>query len=456
MNNRKWMILVLAILVAIAIWFAISTQDKKTGATEMGASADYDIEFELDSEDVFHVATKIRVTNDSDEAFEDIGFYFVPNALNPEETADFYQDSAESEIEAVSGWGVEMPYSLKNNELLVELHSPLQSGESETIDISYSLKLPKGALRLSQDERNFHLAQWYPMLAQYDGGWDIQDFDLTGESYHTGFGSFTVSYSLPQEFLVASSAEDGVVQASSSGTVQGDRIKDFYMALLNPAQWLHETVQADGTDIRLFMPLDQELLDKSAEIAQSAFAFFEETIGDNPFPEIDIIGNYGNMEYPNIVEVGADQDSIDTVLVHEIAHQWFYYIVGNDPFEDAWLDESITEFAASLFLTDYYGDEAYGFNSAEMALLSEEPEKYTNLPLNEYSDYRYVSTVYGEAPLRLRDFFAERGGQEEALAFLSAYYTEFQFKFLNTEDFKVFFEDYFEGEQSEFLDDWLK
>lgn len=456
MNNRKWMILVLGILVAIAIWFAIATEDKKTGATEMGASADYDIEFELDSEDVFHVATKIRVTNDSDEAFEDIGFYFVPNALNPEETADFYQDSAESEIEAVSGWGVDMPYSLKNNELLVELHSPLQPGESETIDISYSLKLPKGSLRLSQDERNFHLAQWYPMLAQYDGGWNIQDFDLTGESYHTGFGSFTVSYSLPQEFLVASSAEDGVVQASSSGTVQGDRIKDFYMALLNPAQWLHETVQADGTDIRLFMPLDQELLDKSAEIAQSAFAFFEETIGDNPFPEIDIIGNYGNMEYPNIVEVGADQDSIDTVLVHEIAHQWFYYIVGNDPFEDAWLDESITEFAASLFLTDYYGDEAYGFNSAEMALLSEEPEKYTNLPLDEYSDYRYVSTVYGEAPLRLRDFFAERGGQDEALAFLAAYYEEFQFKFLNTEDFKAFFEEYFEGDQKEFLDSWLK
>ena len=162
------------------------------------------------------------------------------------------------------------------------------------------------------------------------------------------------------------------------------------------------------------------------------------------------------MEYPNIVEVGADEASIDTVLVHEIAHQWFYYIVGNDPFEDAWLDESITEFASSMFLTDYYGDEAYGYSSAEMAMLSTNPEKYTNLPLDEYTDSRYVSTIYGEAPLRLRDFFAERGGQEEALAFLAAYYAEFQFGFLNTEDFKVFFEDYFEGDQSEFLENWLK
>ncbi|HSP23259.1 MAG TPA: M1 family metallopeptidase [Planococcus sp. (in: firmicutes)] len=456
MNRKRWVILVFSLLLAIAIWVAIATQEKKVNATEMGASAVYDIELELDSEDVFHVAAKIKVTNDSDTAFEDIGFYFIPNALNPDETSDFYQDSAESEIEEILGTDGVMPYSLENNELLIELHSPLQPGESETIDVGYTLKLPEGGLRLSQEERNFYLAQWYPMLAQFDDGWVIQDFDLTGESYHTGFGEFKVTYRLPQDFFVATSAEDGTVQASSSGTVQGEKIKDFYMALLNPAQWLHETVGVDGTDIRLFMPLDQELLDESAQVAQAAFAFFEETIGVNPFPELDIIGNDGYMEYPNIVEVGADQASIDTVLVHEIAHQWFYFIVGNNPFEDAWLDESITEFASSLFLTDFYGDEAYGFNSAEMAMLSTDPKKYTNLPLSEFSDPEYVSTVYGEAPIRLRDFFAERGGQEEALAFLAAYYTEFQFKFLNTEDFKVFFEGYFEGDQSEFLDSWLK
>ena len=456
MNRRRWIVLGLALIAALVIWIVLATQDDKDGVTEMGASAVYDIELELDSEDVFHIAAKIDVTNDSDVPFEDIGFYFVPNALNPEETDDFYQESAESEIEAVSDGDANLPYSLENNELLVELQSPLQPGESEKIEISYSLQLPKGGLRLSQDERNFYLAQWYPMLAQYDGGWDIQDFDLTGESYHTGFGEYTVAYDLPQEYFVATSAEDGAVQPSSSGTVQGEQIKDFYLALLNPAQWLHDTVQTGSTEMRLFMPLDQEVLESSAKVAQAAFAFFEKSIGDNPFPELDIIGNDGYMEYPNIIEVGADLDSIDSVLVHEIAHQWFYFIVGNDPFEDPWLDESITEFAAALFLVEYYGDEAYAFNSAEMAMLSARPEKYTNLPLDEYSDPRYVSTVYGEAPLILRNFFADRGGQEEALAFLSAYYTEFQFRFLNTEDFKVFFEDYFEGDQSEFLDSWLK
>lgn len=455
-TKKRMLIFVAVLLLIAAIWIFNTGQSHKRNATEMGASAVYDINLELDSKDIFHITAHINVTNDSEMPFQDIGFYFVPNALNQEETADFFQDSAEAVIQKVSGREGTLPYSLENNKLLVELEKPLQSGSSEEIEIVYSLKLPENGLRLSQVERNFYLAQWYPMLAQYDKGWNIQDFDLTGESYHTGFGEFSVRYTLPREFLVASSAEDGEVLPASSGTMQGAQIKDFYLALLNPDQWLHKTVEVDDTKLRLFMPLDQELLDESGDVAQAAFSFFKEEIGDNPFLELDMIGNDGFMEYPNIIEVGSEQHLIDTVLVHEIAHQWFYFIVGNNPFEDAWLDESITEFASAVFLTDYYGDDSYGFHSAEMAMQFEKPEKYTNLPLDEYSDARYVSTVYGEAPIRLRDFFAERGGQAEALAFLSAYYQEFQFEFLNTEDFKVFFEDYFEGDQSGFLDDWLK
>lgn len=456
LNKKIWILLVAVLLLAAAIWKVNATLNTKNNATDMGASAVYDLNVELDNEDVFHITANIDVTNESGEAFQDIGFYFVPNALNPEDTENFFQESADATIERISGTNGDMPYRLENNELLVELENTLAPGSSETIDIAYSLKLPANGMRLSQVEQNFYLAQWYPMLAQYDNGWDIEDFDLTGESYHTGFGTYTVAYTLPQQFLVASSAEDGDVKPTSSGIVQGDQIKDFYLALLNPDQWLDQTVEAGDTSLRLFMPLDQELLDESADVAQAAFEFFEKEIGDNPFSELDIIGNDGFMEYPNIIEVGSQRGLIDTVLVHEVAHQWFYFIVGNDPFEDAWLDESITEFASALFLTDYYGDESYAYKSAEMAKQFEKPEKYTNLALNKFSDARYLSTVYGEAPLRLRDFFAERGGQEEALAFLAAYYEEFEFEFLNTKQFKQFFEAYFEGDQSEFLDEWLK
>lgn len=445
-----------AAMIALAIWYFYFKENGAEGSTDMGASASYSIDLALNEADEFRIKALIDVVNETQVPFEDIGFYFVPNALNPDEIPELPQDSAEAAIASIEVDGNASEYELVNNELLVELAEPLEPGDSASVEVDYSLKLPENGMRLSQDGNNFFLAQWYPMLAQFDNGWDIEPFDMDGESYHTGFGAFRVDYRLPQAYYVASSAADGALEPAESGTVQGDRIKDFYLAFMDPGEWIHETVPVEGADLRLFMPENPDLLEESAVMAEAAYVFFEERIGENPFPELDIIGNDGYMEYPNAIEVATSWEALDSVLVHEIAHQWFYYIVGNDPFEEAWLDESITEFAASLFLSDYYGDEAYGFSSAEDAANSFRQEKYANLPLDEYASAQYVSTVYGAAPLTLRNFFADRGGQEEALAFLSAYYAEFQFDYVDTKKFRRFFENYFEGDQSEFLDSWLK
>jgi len=455
-NRILWLVLVLAAILMAAVLFFFMRGGEPKGSTDMGASAAYKLDLQLDEQNRFQISANIDVLNESEETFENLGFYMIPNAINPEDIPELDQAAAEITIGSVKRENEELPYSLENNELLVELKSGLEPGASEKITIDYILKLPENGMRLSQDGDNYFLAQWYPMLAQYDGGWDIQDFAMTGESYHTGFGDFEVSYTLPKEYLVASSATEGKVQPASAGAVKGEQIKDFYLAFLNTEQWLHESVEVNDTVLRLFMPMDMEFLDKNIEMANAAYAYFEKHIGDNPYPELDIIANDGYMEYPNVIEVASTWEALDEVLVHEIAHQWFYFIVGNDPYEDAWLDESITEFTASVFLSDYYQDENYGFNSAEMSANAYRTETYANLPMNEYSEYEYVSTVYGKAPLLLRDFFNERGGQVEAMEFLSAYYKEFQFEYVNTPVFKEFFTDYYGEEHSEFLDSWLE
>lgn len=459
-KRKLWPVLALAailVIAAAAIFFLLRDDDgNEKGSTEMGASAEYKLDLRMDEQNRFQIAADIKVLNESAETFEDLGFYLIPNAINPDDLPELSQASAEIAVESVKRGNEDLPYSLDNNKLLVELDNGLEPEGSEEITIAYTLKLPENGMRLSQDGDNFFLAQWYPMLAQYDNGWDIQDFDMNGESYHTGFGDFEVSYALPKEYLVASSAAEGNIQPASSGTVEGERIKDFYLAFLNTEEWLHDSIEVNDTVLRLFMPMDQEFMDENKIKAEAAYAFFEERIGDNPFPELDIIANDGYMEYPNVIEVASTWDALDEVLVHEIGHQWFYYIVGNDPYEDAWLDESITEFATSVFLSEYYQDENYGFQSAQMAADAYRQEAYANLPLEEYSEGEYVSTVYGEAPLLLRNFFNERGGSEEALEFLSAYYEEFQFEYVNTPVFKEFFTSYYGEEHRDFLDSWLK
>ena len=48
------------------------------------------------------------------------------------------------------------------------------------------------------------------------------------------------------------------------------------------------------------------------------------------------------MEYPTIVFAGPLRDTI----AHELAHQWFYGVVGNDQYHEPWLDESFATWAS--------------------------------------------------------------------------------------------------------------
>ena len=48
------------------------------------------------------------------------------------------------------------------------------------------------------------------------------------------------------------------------------------------------------------------------------------------------------MEYPTIVFTNP------SAIQHEVAHQWWYGIVGNDEFHDPWLDEGFATWTERL------------------------------------------------------------------------------------------------------------
>lgn len=460
MKLKGWGIALLIGIVIIGGIMAIALREDDnmviTEPYEDTTNAVYNLKVKLSPKDDFHIEASIDVTNDSAESWSDIGFYLIPNAMNSDETNVYEGDEAVIAISSVVVNGKEAAYTLDNNELMVELEKALDTDDLVNVTVDYSMTLPKGGMRLSQVDDNFYLAHWYPMLGQYQDGWNIEDYNSNGESYNTDYGDFTVNYALPKNYLVATSANDGEIQPTSKGTVTGENIKDFYMAIMNPDEWQAETVQANDTTLRVFTPASQNMLEETSSLAVDAYEYFEEKIGDNPFDELDIIGNDGYMEYPNIIEVAADQQSQESVLVHEIAHQWFYYLVTNDPYYESWLDEGVTEFSSSLFISDRYDDDEFGFWGASSAEQYYRPEKYVNLPLSKFGNETYYSTIYGKVPMVLKEYFDENGGRESALEFLSAYYAEFQFKQVNTQQFKTFFEEYFEGNQSEFLNNWLK
>ncbi|AQQ52606.1 M1 family aminopeptidase [Planococcus lenghuensis] len=421
---------------------------------DIEGSPAYGISMVMDEEGLFRMNVQVRVTNETEEAWQDLGFHFVPNAFTEENKPLFLEEPAIADIIGIKIEEEEVPYELDSGRLLLQLTEPLEPGAEQMVEAEYTLGLPENGVRLSKVDGSFFLAHWYPMLGRYDEGWKIEDFNLKGESYETGYGNYVINYELPREFLVASSAVDDETKPVSSGTVEGEQIKDFYIAFMDPENWVKETTTANDTELRIFMPAGSDYIDKVAISAENAFAFFEQKIGDNPAAQLDIIANNGAMEYPNIIEVRDAPDDFRSTLVHEIGHQWFYYLVSNDPFSDAFLDEGLTEWASAMYLEEM-GD-AKGFELSERLTESNSITEFANVRLDEFGEMDYYATVYGKVPLLLQEYFEANGGEEKAFEFLSAYYKEFKYEYVDAETFAVFFEEQLEGDQQEFLNSWLR
>jgi hypothetical protein len=114
---------------------------------------------------------------------------------------------------------------------------------------------------------------------------------------------------------------------------------------------------------------------------KAALAKLEAKLGPYPYKDLKIIqsaGGYG-MEGPGVawIPTGVGTSNLTYLVTHEVAHQWFYGIVGNDQAREPFADE-----AAADFVTRY----VLGMRRASRCAAA---------PLDR-SIYRYSSACYYE------------------------------------------------------------
>ncbi len=107
--------------------------------------------------------------------------------------------------------------------------------------------------------------------------------------------------------------------------------------------------------------------EEALDAGVKSVAAFENAYGEYPYPELDIVETYldaGGMEYPNLVMIadelqaeGREDSLLKIVVAHEAAHQWFYGIVGDNQFTEAWLDESFASYSELVYKESYMSSE---------------------------------------------------------------------------------------------------
>ena len=130
------------------------------------------------------------------------------------------------EIEAVLGAdGAELPYTIVDTLMRVDLPEPLGTGETFQFDIDWSFNIidepviggrggyegfPVDAAPEDVEDAIFFLAQWFPRMAAYTDyeGWHTKPFLGRGE-FTLEFGDYDVSIDVPDDHIVSAS---GVLQ----------------------------------------------------------------------------------------------------------------------------------------------------------------------------------------------------------------------------------------------------
>jgi aminopeptidase N len=132
--------------------------------------------------------------------------------------------------------------------------------------------------------------------------------------------------------------------------------------------------------------------------ARNALDAHSSRFGSYPYGEADVVLDnnfwFGGMEYPGFVLDVVSSNA----LAHELAHQWFYGIVGDDEYTTPWLDEAFTDYATDLY-SGRTGTNCW--NSVSWASSSE--RLTSSMAYWDAHSSRYGTVVYGYGKCALHD-----------------------------------------------------
>ncbi|MEJ7873270.1 MAG: M1 family metallopeptidase, partial [Rubrobacteraceae bacterium] len=297
---------------------------------------------------------KLRYVNAEDEPMKELRFQVWTN----EKT--FTDLGGGTQIRNATVNGDEARLDLGDTELTLALPKPLPKGATADVEFEFKTTIPEIEAPFGHHRGVSSLGVWYPILAVYDNaGWHISPPTKFGEPYFAEASDYKVNLTLPKDLTPAATgvetnkADDG---ASRTFTYEAKGVRDFALAV--GEDFSVESRRVEGTTVNIhYRPESAFRAERAADLAAASLKYFSEIYGPYPYEELDIVDAplLSGTEYSTLtfVSIANSEDYIfDTVVPHEVAHQWWYLKVGNDQFASPWLDESLATYSEWLFTGD--------------------------------------------------------------------------------------------------------
>jgi hypothetical protein len=264
--------------------------------------------------------------------------------------------------------------------LAVPLDAPVAAGGTIALDVAWSAHVPRPFDRTGVIGRTYFLAQWFPKIGVFDDdGWHCHQFHASTE-FFADFGRYDVRMTVPGGWIVGATGAEISQTANANGSVTHryvqDDVHDF--AWTTSPEYLdwHDRFEEPGLPpvaLRLLLqPEHVSQADRHFTAAKAALRAYGRALGPYPWKQLTIVdpvavvdpdaqgANIGAMEYPTLITAGTrwlepwSAEDPEAVVVHEVAHQFWYGVVATDEVEHAWMDEGIATFTAARVVQEAF------------------------------------------------------------------------------------------------------
>lgn len=230
--------------------------------------------------------------------------------------------------------------------LEINLGKNVANGASTTISLAFAVKASSRIAtslegRLSKANSIMQVSHWFPIIS------DGHDVRYPGDSQYTRTAA-KIRLELTTESTSIKVAAPGVrvVASGVNHVYELANARDFAFGV-SP---IYKSVSGSAGGVSVIAYYTTGAGSTALSYAMAALTRFESMFGQYQWTRL-VVAQTGRPssgnEYPGIVFLGGPVFSAREVVAHEVAHQWWYGMAGNDQMREPWLDEGIAEFAAS-------------------------------------------------------------------------------------------------------------
>ncbi len=419
----------------------------------------YDITAAYDSETNSVTATeKVTFVNKTDVSYKELRFNLYPAAYrkdsafppvsNEYKRLYFYDGESYGGITISSVKEKEKTLSFyltgkDENVLAVKLDDELYYGDKITIEISFVVTIPKAVHRLGKNAVCVNLGNFYPSLCVKEKAGDFEcEYYNIGDPFYSYSADYTVRFSCPDDYVCAFSGK--TVSKTHKGKIDSyvvriNGIRDFAIVMSEKYKVKTEKVK----DVEIFYYyINDENIDNKLSLIKRGLEFYGEVFGKYPYAtytvaETSLIN--GGMEYGAFAMTNCNDKDYKDVILHELAHQWWYGVVGNNQLTAGYIDEGLAEYSTILFKEFNEGrenrknavkiyEESYKTFCSVYDALKLGKDTSMNRHLSKYkTEYEYYELNYVK-PVIMFDMARESVGDKAFFKSLKTLYTDNKFK----------------------------